>query len=181
MWEGEIHAGRTYQYLPDQFGHQFISDGTNLSEIPSEKYEFLLSSDCLEHIANPIKALLEWNRILKTNHLMLLVLPNKVSNFDHQREFTTFEHILDDYQQDTKESDLTHLREILSLHDLSKDPAAGNFEQFTIRSLDNFSNRCLHHHVYNENSINKILSMTGFSIISFQETNTSFVTIALKK
>ena len=68
IWEGEIQAGNTYQYLPNTFGYQFISDGTELSEIKDETYEFLLSSDCLDHIANPIKALLEWKRILKSNH-----------------------------------------------------------------------------------------------------------------
>ncbi len=103
VWEGEINAGNTYQYLPNKFGYQFISDGTELSEVKSETYEFLLSSDCLEHIANPIKALFEWNRILKNNHLMLLVLPNKISNFDHQREFTSFQHIANDYNQNIDE------------------------------------------------------------------------------
>ncbi len=180
VWEGDIQAGNTYQYLPGKFGHQYISDGTDLSEINSNSYEFLLSSDCLEHIANPIKALLEWNRILKTNHLMLLVLPNKTSNFDHQRAYTSYEHIIDDFETNKDETDLTHLREILTFHDLSKDPAAGNFEEFTLRSLNNFHNRCLHHHVYNEDTIRKILTKSGFETISFQETQTSFVTIAMK-
>lgn len=180
VWEGDIQAGDTYQYLPGKFGHQYISDGTDLSEINSNSYEFLLSSDCLEHIANPIKALLEWNRILKTNHLMLLVLPNKTSNFDHQRAYTSYEHIIDDFETNKDETDLTHLREILTFHDLSKDPAAGNFEEFTLRSLNNFHNRCLHHHVYNEDTIRKILTKSGFETISFQETQTSFVTIAMK-
>lgn len=181
VWEGEINAGNTYQYLPNKFGYQFISDGTELSEVKSETYEFLLSSDCLEHIANPIKALFEWNRILKNNHLMLLVLPNKISNFDHQREFTSFQHIVNDYNQNIDESDMTHLREILSLHDLSKDPAAGDFQNFTKRSLDNTNNRCLHHHVFNENLINQMLEKTGFRKISIEETHTSFITIAMKQ
>lgn len=180
VWEGEIKAGNTYQYLPNKFGYQYISDGTDLSEIQAQTYEFLLSSDCLEHIANPIKALLEWNRILKNNHLMLLVLPNKTSNFDHQREFTSFQHVVDDYKNHTNESDMTHLREILSLHDLSKDPAAGNFQQFAARSLDNINNRCLHHHVFSENLIKNILEVTGFKTISIEETHTSYVTIAMK-
>jgi ubiquinone/menaquinone biosynthesis C-methylase UbiE len=180
IWEGEIHAGNTYQYLPNKFGYQFISDGTNLSEIKAESYEFLISSDCLEHIANPIKALLEWNRILKSNHLMLLVLPNKINNFDHLREFTSFQHIIDDFNKNTDESDMTHLREILSLHDLNRDPAAGDFNQFARRSLDNLNNRCLHHHVFNEDLIRKMLEATGFKIISLEETQTSFVTIAMK-
>lgn len=180
VWEGEIHAGNTYQYLPDKFGHQFISDGTDLTQIEAETYEFLLSSDCLEHIANPIKALLEWKRVLKSNHLMLLVLPNKKSNFDHQRENTSFQHLIDDYNNNVNESDMTHLREILSVHDLSKDPAAGNFQEFAIRSLDNINNRCLHHHVFNETLIRNILEVTGFKIISTEETRSSFVTIAMK-
>lgn len=180
VWEGEIHSGNNYQYLPNTFGYQFISDGTDLKEIETETYEFLLSSDCLEHIANPIKALLEWKRILKTNHLMLLILPNKKSNFDHQREFTSFQHIFNDYKNNVDESDMTHLREILSLHDLTKDPAAGNFQQFTARSLDNINNRCLHHHVFNQDLIKKMLEVTGFKTISIEETATSFVAIAMK-
>lgn len=180
VWEGHIQAGNTYQYLPNKFGFQYISDGTDLSEIDAETYEFLLSSDCLEHIANPIKALLEWKRILKSNHLMLLVLPNKKNNFDHQREFTSFQHVIDDYKNNVNESDMTHLREILFFHDLSKDPAAGNFQEFTARSLDNINNRCLHHHVFNEGLIRNILEVTGFKIISIEETENSFVTIAMK-
>lgn len=180
VWEGEIQKGNTYQYLPEKFGYQYISDGTKLSEIEAETYEFLISSDCLEHIANPIKALLEWKRVLKTNHLMLLVLPNKKNNFDHQRVPTSFQHVVDDFKNEIDESDLTHLREILSLHDLSKDPAAGNFQQFAARSLDNINNRCLHHHVFNEDLIRNILELIGFKIISIQETDTSFVTIAMK-
>jgi SAM-dependent methyltransferase len=180
VWEGDIQEGNTYQYFPNKFGYQYISDGTDLSEIDAETYDFLLSSDCLEHIANPIKALLEWKRILKSNHLMLLVLPNKKNNFDHQREFTSFQHVIDDYKNNVNESDMTHLREILFFHDLRKDPAAGNFQQFATRSLDNISNRCLHHHVFSEGLIHKILEVTGFKVISIEETETSFVTIAMK-
>jgi hypothetical protein len=30
------------------------------------------------------------------------------------------------------------------------DPPAGDLVSFTIRSLDNFNNRCLHHYVYSD-------------------------------
>ena len=65
-------------------------------------------------------------------------------------------------------------------YDLSKDPAAGNFQQFVARSLDNLNNRCLHHHVFSENLIRLLLEATGFKIISIEEAQTSFVTIAMK-
>ncbi|PYL73305.1 MAG: hypothetical protein DMF22_01865 [Verrucomicrobia bacterium] len=33
--------------------------------IPSGKYDFLLASHCLEHMANPLCAFQEWLRVLK--------------------------------------------------------------------------------------------------------------------
>ena len=43
---------------------------------------------------------------------------------------------------------MTHLEEILSLHDLAKDPGAGDFQSFRERSKPNVENRCLHQHVF---------------------------------
>ena len=93
-------------------------DATDLNKIPDLSYEFILSSNCLEHVANPIKALKEWVRVLKGDSLILLVLPSKEYTFDHNRPITKFKHLIEDYNNDTKESDLTHLDEILKSHDL---------------------------------------------------------------
>ena len=54
------------------------------------------------------------------------------------------------------EDDLSTLPEILINHDLTMDAPAGNFEEFTKRSLDNFNNRCLHHYVYNDELLMEI-------------------------
>jgi len=53
-----------------------------------------------------------------------------------------------DYANNVGEDDLTHLPEILALHDLSRDEAAGTPEQFHQRCLDNISKRAIHHHVF---------------------------------
>ena len=150
MWEGTIKEGSTYNYFNNKYGSQFISEASDLNYIKSNYYDFLISSNCLEHIANPIKAIEEWLRITKSGGYLLLILPNKSSNFDHRRQVTTFEHLISDYNNNIMENDLTHLDEILRLHDLTLDKAAGNLEKFKKRSLDNFSNRGLHHHVYDE-------------------------------
>jgi len=52
---------------------------------------------------------------------MLLILPDKRFTFDHKRAVTTFNDLIDDFVRDIDETDLTHLDEILSLHDLSMD------------------------------------------------------------
>ena len=75
-----------------------ISCSTNISFINNESYDFILSSHQLEHVANPIKALFEFRRILKKNGILILVLPNFKYNFDHKREVTTYNHILKDFE-----------------------------------------------------------------------------------
>ena len=85
VWEGRIKAGNTFNYLDGRSGRQYISEAADLSEIATAHYDFLLSSNCLEHVANAIKALTEWKRVIKTGGALVLVLPNKQSNFDHRR------------------------------------------------------------------------------------------------
>lgn len=180
VWEGSIKEGKTYNFFKNKTGTQFISDGTELSQIGDGAYEFLLSSNCLEHIANPLKALHEWHRILKNKGVIILVLPNKASNFDHSRPVTSFQHILDDYHNCTTEYDLTHFDEIMELHDLSRDPPAGNLENFRNRSLDNFNNRTLHHHVFDLELMSSLLRYVGFECLHQQETRTDFFCLATK-
>jgi SAM-dependent methyltransferase len=180
IWEGRIEEGKTFHWHNNKTGFQFIADGTDLSQIPDESYDFVLSSNCLEHIANPLKALREWKRILKGNCALILVLPNKISNFDHRRPVTSFEHILDDYNNNITEDDLTHLDEILELHDLSLDPPAGDMENFKRRSLDNFNNRTLHHHVFDLNIMSSMVEHIGLRCIQKNETMQDFFLLAVK-
>lgn len=181
IWEGRIREGLNFTYLNDRKGVQFISDATDLSQIGQDTYDFLLSSNCLEHIANPLKALMEWKRVIKLGGCIVLVLPNKANNFDHKRPTTQFEHILDDFRNETTEYDLTHLEEILELHDLSMDPPAGSLENFRARSLDNFKNRTLHHHVYDLSVMRAMLSHAGFDVIEMSETHSDFFALAKKR
>jgi SAM-dependent methyltransferase len=124
-----------------------------------------LSSHSLEHIANPLKALYEWRRILTRDGQLLLILPNKDHTFDWRRPVTTLEHMISDYTNAIGEDDLTHLDEILELHDLSRDLMAGTPEQFRARSLNNSAVRALHHHVFSFASTLELLEYAGFSPI----------------
>jgi SAM-dependent methyltransferase len=181
IWEGNIRAGDNFNFYHKKSGRQFIADATDLSEITSARYDFLLSSNCLEHVANPIKALNEWSRVIKPGGALILVLPNKESNFDHRRPVTKFEHLLQDFNRGTGEDDLTHLDEILALHDLSMDPPAGDLEHFRQRSLENFRNRTLHHHVFDVSLIEEILNYVGLEIADLATTKTDFFALATKK
>jgi SAM-dependent methyltransferase len=181
IWEGSIQSGKTFKYFKKNVGEQYVSEATNLDLINSESYDFLLSSNCLEHVANPFQAIEEWKRVIKPNGFMLLVLPNKNSNFDHNRAVTTFQHLLEDFNNGTTEADLTHLEEILTLHDLSRDIQAGDYENFKSRSLDNLSNRGLHHHVFDMQLLYKIFDYFGLMVCHSMECKSDYYILGMKK
>jgi hypothetical protein len=93
-----------------------------------------------------------------------LVLPDRYRTFDHRRPPTPVSHMLDDYSRDRAEDDLTHLDEILSKHDLRRDPGAGTWESFRQRSLNNSQLRCLHHHVFDTNNLRELMETLGLTV-----------------
>lgn len=171
----------TYIYYEQKVGQFWWCDATDLYLFTDNSYNLALSSDNLEHIANPIRALNEWKRVIRPNGFIFLSLPRKESNFDHQRPDTTFEHILDDFNGNVDETDLTHLEEILALHDLERDPFAKPREHFEQRSRDNFNNRCLHHHIFSTELIQKLFDYMGFESVLITHNYTNYFALARVK
>jgi SAM-dependent methyltransferase len=165
IWEGAIREGATFHYDKRRTpGNQYITEAADLKSIPSESYDFVLSSHTLEHIANPLLALSEWKRVLKEDGILVLVVPHKDGTFDHRRPVTKLEHLLQDFERRTTEADLTHLPEILRLHDLALDPGAGDSPSFKRRSEGNLENRCLHHHVFDTQLAVEVVHHMGLQI-----------------
>jgi SAM-dependent methyltransferase len=168
-WEGTIREGLTFRFSPlKPPGRQYVAEATDLSAIPSEFYDFLLSSHTIEHTGNPIKALREWIRVVKPGGLFVIIVPHRDGTFDHRRPTTSLAHLIEDFERGTTEADLTHLEEILSLHDLSRDPEAGDIEAFAARGRRNFENRCLHHHVFDTRSAVDMIHHAGLQIVFVQ-------------
>lgn len=165
VWEGNIRSGKTYHFDRSKAtGHQHIAETTALNTLDSATYDFVLSSHVLEHVANPILAISEWVRVLKDQGTLVLLLPCKDKTFDHRRPVTHLEHLIADFQENILEDDMTHLPEILALHDLRRDPEAGDFEAFKSRSLNNQENRCLHHHVFDMQLAVNLLEYMGLKV-----------------
>jgi len=165
IWEGNIVEGENFNYFENRKGHQYICEANDLTAIANENYDFIIASHCLEHCANTLKTVKEWLRVIKKGGAILLILPDKRYTFDHKRPVTTFEHLEDDAKCEINETDLKHLTEILELHDLSMDLPAGTIDQFKNRSLDNFKNRCLHHHIFDFNLLQSIFAHFDVKVI----------------
>jgi len=166
-WEQDLHEGGKFHFSSKTPpGIQMIRDAKSLTGIADETYDFILSSHCLEHIADPLSALQEWRRVVKLDGYLLIIVPNSARTFDHKRPVTKLQHLLDDQREGIGENDLTHLTEVLTLHDLRMDPHAGTAIQFRERAIRNAENRCLHHHVFDMNLLREVLVTAGWELVA---------------
>ena len=173
IWENKITEGNTFKY-GERIGNQYVLEASDLNTILDNQYDGIISSHCLEHTANPIKVILEWKRVIKKSGYLLIIVPNKKYTFDHKRPYTQFEHILSDYNNQVTEEDLTHLDEIMELHDQVKDVGLNGVD-LRERCLQNFKNRCMHQHVFNDELIAKIAEYTDLELV---QKNTFYIHLA---
>jgi predicted SAM-dependent methyltransferase len=182
IWEGTVKEGDTYVFNGKKApGRQFISEASDLQCVKDSSYRFVLSSHCIEHLANPLQGLKEWIRILEPSGLLVLVVPHKDGTFDHRRPLTSIEHLVHDLNSQTDEHDLTHLEEILKFHDLERDRAAGDFQSFQSRSLRNFETRCLHHHTFDTRLAIEMIHYVGLQILNVELFKPCNIVIIAKK
>lgn len=98
-----------------------IRDAHDLSPIADNSIDFIASSHTIEHLVNPLLALKEWVRVLKPGGTMYSVIPNYRNTFDHKREPTSLEHLVEDLREGNTSSDWFHICEFLRNYDCEKD------------------------------------------------------------
>lgn len=129
----------------------------------------LTSSHCLEHMANPIKTILEWQRVVGRYGIVWFILPHASRTFDNKRHLTTLEHLYQDFNKGVEDDDKTHWDEfrrlvLLSGHSLIPsdylEPAKDdNFEFFN-------NKRLLHHHTWTLDTFIELIKSLDNTIIN---------------
>jgi len=182
IWEGTISEGSSFIFNKGVTpGCQYIGEASNLEFIGDFSYDYVLSSHCIEHLANPLQGLSKWIRVLKQDGLLILVIPHKDGTFDHRRPVTSLGHLIQDFDNQIDESDMTHLDEILNLHDLAKDSGAGDFHSFQERSKQNKENRCLHQHVLDTRLAVETVDYMGLQILAVELFSPYHIAIIARK
>lgn len=160
-------SGNSYQFHTRKaVGRNFILESSALTDLQDGAYDFVLSSHCLEHCANPIKALREWKRVVRPGGAIIIILPHYRYTFDHRRPLTTLEHMLEDWRNGVGEDDRTHIEEMSSLLDFSR--TRGTPETLLPQLADNFNSRCVHHHVFDEANSRALLEQSGLEVLSLE-------------
>jgi predicted SAM-dependent methyltransferase len=144
-------------------GRTYFCEGADLQCVSENQYDFLLSSHNLEHLANPIKGLKEWQRVVKPGGHLIVVLPHHARTFDHRRTPTQVSHMIEDYERQTGEDDLTHVNEVFEAHRLNKQ--SGSDDDLYALLMNNFSHRMMHHHVFDESNSKGLLEAAGLKVL----------------
>lgn len=162
VWSGE--RGEEYEVEGRPRGRLRYTDAVDLEGVPDRAYDVLLASHVIEHLANPLRALAAWRRVVRPGGYLLLVAPHKERTFDRRRPTTPIEHMVEDHERDVGEDDLTHVDEVLELHDLAKDAGAGDRAAFEARTRANPANRAMHQHVFTTRSFSALVDRAGLAI-----------------
>lgn len=180
-----------------------LEDGFSLSSVPAASQDFLIANHVLEHATNPIQALLNWERILKTGGIMFLSVPNGERCFDKDRPATTIEHLQADYDAVTSgdtalfaRMNLEHYRQWLeySIPTIHRSmgialPALTDAEKESRAEAMYLDQEEIHYHVFSRNSLSDFLEyvtaryLAGMKVVQFASsiTGAEFIVILQKQ
>ena len=173
------YFSETFDYGVGQ-GTQYDVDCTNEEQVSKlNKYDFVVTSHALEHIANPIKTLHMWkNYLLDTGGYVLSIIPDYQYCFDKNRPLTTLEHLIEDYNSDVGEDDATHIQEQKDLHDWS----CGGHPKFYELCEINHLTRVVHHHTFDIDLVEDLFDYCGFKkVISYKHDDLNIVNLSKVK
>ena len=66
--------------------------------LPDASQDFVVSSHVLEHFPDPVRALLEWDRLVKPGGVIFMIVPHMERTFDRTQPRTTLQHLIDDFR-----------------------------------------------------------------------------------
>jgi predicted SAM-dependent methyltransferase len=76
-----------------------VDDGTLLRTVDEASQDFVIANHFLEHCPNTIEAIENMLRVLKSDGILYLAIPDKLHTFDIARPVTTIDHLLRDYEE----------------------------------------------------------------------------------
>ncbi len=111
----------------------------------------------LEHLPSPLKALKSWYEALRSGGTLLIKVPDKRFTFDHKRERTSLQHLIEEYQDPEKIDVRAHYAEWVELVN-GKAAHSAEFEQ-ELNSLmaQNYS---IHYHSWIDRDMREIIGYT---------------------
>ena len=154
-----------------------VLDAANISHV-NDKYSTIIASHVLEHIANPIKFILETRLILEEQGRLLFIVPRPEKCFDKYRMVTEFSHIVNDYELEIEETDLAHRDDFL--RSCEKYFKKEDYLEIITHAQNNAETRIIHHHCFDLRLLTEIFLYCGYKIMTAKQTPTEFLILGEK-
>jgi SAM-dependent methyltransferase len=143
----------------ESYSETHITDATDLSFAQDRSMDFVCSSHVFEHLANPLKAIAEWKRVVKNGGIIYIAVPDKRYTFDRKRDRTPLSHLIDDFNKNVGPDDQTHLAEFNEKWD--PDPSHIPNKEELLQDVESPPRPYFHHHVWIVEDIQEILEHVG--------------------
>lgn len=153
-WRSQADS-RTRIVEPD-----IIDEGTELSTIQNDAYDYLIAAHVLEHVEDPISALKNWLRVVKPGGHLLIAVPDKRYCGEDRRPLTTVEHFIRDHEKGAQVSAEEHYRDF-----------GANLKGFSGEELEAYVAQrepMIHFHTFTLSSLLKLLveiQSLGFELV----------------
>jgi len=92
-----------------------IADGETLEPVGNLTQDFVIANHFLEHCQNPILAIENMLRVLKSSGILFVSIPDKRYSFDINRHITPYDHLVRDYTEGPEVSRRGHFEEWVRL------------------------------------------------------------------
>lgn len=147
----------------EPYSESYVTDAGDLSFAQDESIDFVCSSHVFEHLANPLKAIAEWKRVVRNGGIIYIAVPDKRHTFDRKRDRTPLSHLIDDFDNNVDHTDQTHIAEFEEKWD--PDPAQVPNKEQLLQDAECPPPACFHHHVWIVDDIREILEHMGLKVI----------------
>jgi SAM-dependent methyltransferase len=145
------------KHYPEMNDHAFVpidlvENGETLSSVADASQDFIIANHFLEHTEDPIGAVKNYHRKLRSGGVLYLAIPEKTQTFDRDRPVTPLSHLQQDHAEGPALSRLAHYREYAQLVDKRVDDAEAHAQDLIRRQYS------IHFHVWDQPQWNEFVS-----------------------
>lgn len=147
------------------FERRYINDIASILTNEHTKYDLVILNNVVGYSPNPLKLLSYCKNLFNDGGYILVIIPHKNSNLNYRRPVTTLEHLISDFNSDTKEDDITHYEEILNFYDYKLDDRIGDIKELAKCLNNNKDEVKLEYHVFNILTSVELMDYAGYKIV----------------